>query len=166
MEYGYQYGLISKEQWDELVEKEKIISETNEYLEHKKNGADSLLKILRRPDINFSDLLGLDNELMRRNISFPVQEQVEIEAKYKGYISRQNQQIEKFKKMENLSLPTQFHYGSIPGLRKEAQQKLGMFRPVSLGQASRISGVSPADISILMVYLLSKGKNDTRSVSI
>jgi tRNA uridine 5-carboxymethylaminomethyl modification enzyme len=166
MKYGYQYGLISKEQWDELVEKEKIISETNEYLEHKKNGADSLLKILRRPDINFSDLLGLDNELMRRNISFPVQEQVEIEAKYKGYISRQNQQIEKFKKMENLSLPAQFHYESIPGLRKEAQQKLGMFRPVSLGQASRISGVSPADISILMVYLLSKGKNDTRSVSI
>ncbi len=166
MKYGYQYGLISKEQWDELVEKEKIISETNEYLENKKNGADSLLKILRRPDINFSDLLGLDNELRRRNISFPVQEQVEIEAKYKGYISRQNQQIEKFKKMENLSLPTQFHYGSIPGLRKEAQQKLGMFRPVSLGQASRISGVSPADISILMVYLLSKGKNDTRSVSI
>jgi tRNA uridine 5-carboxymethylaminomethyl modification enzyme len=166
MEYGYQYGLISKEQWDELVEKEKIISETNEYLEHKKNGADSLLKILRRPDINFSDLLGLDKELRRKNISFPVQEQVEIEAKYKGYISRQNQQIEKFKKMENLSLPTQFHYGSIPGLRKEAQQKLGMFRPVSLGQASRISGVSPADISILMVYLLSKGKNDTRSVSI
>jgi len=166
MKYGYQYGLISKEQLDELVEKEKIISETNEYLEHKKNGADSLLKILRRPDINFSDLLGLDNELMRRNISFPVQEQVEIEAKYKGYISRQNQQIEKFKKMENLSLPAQFHYESIPGLRKEAQQKLGMFRPVSLGQASRISGVSPADISILMVYLLSKGKNDTRSVSI
>ncbi len=166
MKYGYQYGLISKEQWDELVEKEKIISETNEYLENKKNGADSLLKTLRRPDINFSDLLGLDNELRRRNISFPVQEQVEIEAKYKGYISRQNQQIEKFKKMENLSLPTQFHYGSIPGLRKEAQQKLGMFRPVSLGQASRISGVSPADISILMVYLLSKGKNDTRSVSI
>jgi tRNA uridine 5-carboxymethylaminomethyl modification enzyme len=166
MKYGYQYGLISKEQWDELSEKEEIISETNEYLEHKKNGADSLLKLLRRPDMNFSDLLGLDKELRGRNISFPAQEQVEIEAKYKGYISRQNQQIEKFKKMENFSLPTQFHYDSIPGLRKEAQQKLDLFRPVSLGQASRISGVSPADISILMVYLLSKGKNDTRSVSI
>ena len=166
MKYGYQYGLISKEQWDELSEKEEIISETNEYLEHKKNGADSLLKLLRRPDMNFSDLLGLDKELRGRNISFPAQEQVEIEAKYKGYISRQNQQIEKFKKMENFSLPTQFHYDSIPGLRKEAQQKLDLFRPVSLGQASRISGVSPADISILMVYLLSKGKHDTRSVSI
>ncbi|MBZ0108956.1 MAG: tRNA uridine-5-carboxymethylaminomethyl(34) synthesis enzyme MnmG [Candidatus Scalindua rubra] len=166
MKYGYQYGLISKWQMDKLLEKEEIISETNAYLEHKKIGADSLIKLLRRPDMNFSNLLGVDNELRGRNISFPVQEQVEIEAKYKGYISRQNQQIEKFKKMENFSLPTQFHYDSIPGLRKEAQQKLDRFRPISLGQASRISGVSPADISILMVYLLSKSKNDTRSVHI
>ena len=166
MKYGYQYGLISKDQMDELLKKEEIISETNEYIENKRSGADTLLKLLRRPDMNFGDLLGLDKELKERNISFSAQEQVEIEAKYKGYISRQNQQIEKFKKMENLSLPTQFHYDSIPGLRKEAQQKLDLFRPVSLGQASRISGVSPADISILMVYLLSKGKNDTRSVSI
>ena len=166
MKYGYQYGLISKDQMDELLKKEEIISETNEYIENKRSGADTLLKLLRRPDMNFGDLLGLDKELKERNISFPAQEQVEIEAKYKGYISRQNQQIEKFKKMENLSLPTLFHYDSIPGLRKEAQQKLDLFRPVSLGQASRISGVSPADISILMVYLLSKGKNDTRSVSI
>ncbi len=166
MKYGYQYGLISKEQWNELIEKEGIIAETNEYLEHKKYGSDSLLKILRRPDMDFSSLLELDTELKKRNISSSVQEQVEIEAKYKGYINRQNQQIEKFKKMENLSLPAKFHYDSIPGLRKEAQQKLDSFRPVSLGQASRISGVSPADISILMVYLLSKGKNDTRSVSI
>ena len=166
MKYGYQYGLISKKQWDELIEKEEIIAETNEYLEHKKNGADSLLKLLRRPDINFNNLLELDKELRDKNISFPAQEQVEIEAKYKGYISRQKQQIEKFKKMENFSLPAQISYDSIPGLRKEAQQKLGVFRPVSLGQASRISGVSPADISILMVCLLSKGKDDTRSVSI
>ena len=166
MKYGFQYGLISKEQWDELAKKEKLISETNEYLEHKKNGADSLLKLLRRPDINFNNLLELDKELRDKNISFPAQEQIEIEAKYKGYISRQKQQIEKFKKMENFSLPAQFNYDSIPGLRKEAQQKLGVFRPVSLGQASRISGVSPADISILMVCLLSKGKDDTRSVSI
>jgi len=166
MKYGYQYGLISKDQMDELLKKEEIISETNEYIEHKRSGADTLLKLLRRPDMNFGDLLGLDKELKDRNISLSAQEQVEIEAKYKGYISRQNQQIEKFKKMENLSLPTQFHYDSIPGLRKEAQQKLDLFRPVSLGQASRISGVSPADISILMVYLLSKGKNGTRSVSI
>jgi tRNA uridine 5-carboxymethylaminomethyl modification enzyme len=112
----------------------------------------------------FKDLLEIDNDLSRKNISVPVQEQVEIEAKYEGYINRQKQQIEKVKKMEKLSLPPHFHYESIPGLRKEAQQKLDRFRPVSLGQASRISGVSPADISILMVYLMSKSKKKTQSV--
>ncbi|GAX59494.1 tRNA uridine 5-carboxymethylaminomethyl modification enzyme MnmG [Candidatus Scalindua japonica] len=165
MKYGYKHGLISKKQWDELSVKEKIISETNKYLEYKKHGADSLIKLLRRPDMNFKTLLELDKELMNKNIPSSAQEQIEIEAKYKGYISRQNQQIEKFKRMENLMLPAQFHYDNIPGLRKEAQQKLDNLRPVSLGQASRISGVSPADISILMVYLLSKGKPDTRTVS-
>lgn len=166
MRYGYQYGLISSDQWGGLLEKEKNISETREYLEHKKNGEDSLLKLLRRPNISFNDLLEADSDLRARSISAPVQEQVEIEAKYEGYINRQKQQIEKFKKMEKLSLPSHFHYNSIPGLRKEAQQKLDRFRPVSLGQASRISGVSPADISILMVYLMSKSKGNTQSAVI
>lgn len=166
MRYGYQYGLISSDQWGGLLEKEKDISETREYLEHKKNGEDSLLKLLRRPNISFNDLLEADSDLRARSISVPVQEQVEIEAKYEGYINRQKQQIEKFKKMEKLSLPSHFHYNSIPGLRKEAQQKLDRFRPVSLGQASRISGVSPADISILMVYLMSKSKGNTQSAVI
>lgn len=166
MRYGYQYGLISSDQWGGLLEKEKDISETREYIEHKKNGEDSLLKLLRRPNISFNDLLEADSDLRARSISAPVQEQVEIEAKYEGYINRQKQQIEKFKKMEKLSLPSHFHYDSIPGLRKEAQQKLDRFRPVSLGQASRISGVSPADISILMVYLMSKSKGNTQSAVI
>jgi tRNA uridine 5-carboxymethylaminomethyl modification enzyme len=166
MRYGYQYGLISSDQWGELLVKEKNISETREYLEHKKNGEDSLLKLLKRPKIGFNDLFEIDRDLRARSISVPVQEQVEIEAKYEGYINRQKQQIEKFKKMEKLSLPSHFHYDSIPGLRKEAQQKLDRFRPVSLGQASRISGVSPADISILMVYLMGKSKGNTRSAVI
>jgi tRNA uridine 5-carboxymethylaminomethyl modification enzyme len=166
MRYGYQYGLISSDQWGGLLEKEKNISETREYLKHKKNGEDSLLKLLRRPNISFNDLLEADSDLRARSISAPVQEQVEIEAKYEGYINRQKQQIEKFKKMEKLSLPSHFRYNSIPGLRKEAQQKLDRFRPVSLGQASRISGVSPADISILMVYLMSKSKGNTQSAVI
>ena len=166
MRYGYQYGLISSDQWGGLLEKEKNISETREYLERKKNGEDSLLKLLRRPNISFNDLLEVDSDLRARSISVLVQEQVEIEAKYEGYINRQKQQIEKFKKMEKLSLPSHFHYDSIQGLRKEAQQKLARFRPVSLGQASRISGVSPADISILMVYLMSKSKGNTQSAVI
>ena len=164
MKYGHRYGLINKKQLTELLEREKSISETIEYLEYSKRGEDSLLKLLKRPKMCFKDLLEIDNDLSKRNISVPVQEQVEIEAKYEGYIKRQKQQIEKFKKMEKLSLPPYFHYDSIPGLRKEAQQKLGRFRPVSLGQASRISGVSPADISILMVYLMSKNKKETQSV--
>jgi len=164
MKYGHRYGLINKKQLTELLEREKSISETIEYLEYSKRGEDSLLKLLKRPNMCFRDLLEIDNDLSKRNISVPVQEQVEIEAKYEGYIKRQKQQIEKFKKMEKLSLPPYFHYDSIPGLRKEAQQKLGRFRPVSLGQASRISGVSPADISILMVYLMSKNKKETQSV--
>ena len=164
MKYGHRYGLINKKQLTELLEREKSISETIEYLEYSKRGEDSLLKLLKRPNMCFKDLLEIDNDLSKRNISVPVQEQVEIEAKYEGYIKRQKQQIEKFKKMEKLSLPPYFHYDSIPGLRKEAQQKLGRFRPVSLGQASRISGVSPADISILMVYLMSKNKKETQSV--
>ena len=164
MKYGHRYGLINKKQLAELLEREKSISETIEYLEYSKRGEDSLLKLLKRPNMCFKDLLEIDNDLSKRNISVPVQEQVEIEAKYEGYIKRQKQQIEKFKKMEKLSLPPYFHYDSIPGLRKEAQQKLGRFRPVSLGQASRISGVSPADISILMVYLMSKSKKETQSV--
>ncbi|MFQ5686312.1 MAG: tRNA uridine-5-carboxymethylaminomethyl(34) synthesis enzyme MnmG, partial [Candidatus Scalindua sp.] len=164
MKYGYKYGLINKKQLNELLEKEKSISETIEYLEYSKREQDSLLKLLKRPNMCFKDLLETDNDLRKRNISVPVQEQVEIEAKYEGYINRQKQQIEKFKKMEKLYLPPHFHYDSIPGLRKEAQQKLGRFRPVSLGQASRISGVSPADISILMVYLMSKSKKETQSI--
>ncbi len=164
MKYGHRYGLVNKKQLTELLEREKSISETIEYLEYSKRGEDSLLKLLKRPNMCFKDLLEIDNDLSKRNISVPVQEQVEIEAKYEGYIKRQKQQIEKFKKMEKLSLPPYFHYDSIPGLRKEAQQKLGRFRPVSLGQASRISGVSPADISILMVYLMSKNKKETQSV--
>ena len=166
MKYGYQYGLVSKKQWNELLEKEKIISETSEYIEHNKNGEDSLLKLLRRPEMSFKDLLEIDKNLREMNISASVQEQVEIETKYEGYINRQKQQIEKFKKMEKLSLPSYFHYDSIPGLRKEAQQKLNIFRPVSLGQASRISGVSPADISILMVYLMSKSKKKNQSSAV
>ena len=118
MKYGHRYGLINKKQLTELLEREKSISETIEYLEYSKRGEDSLLKLLKRPNMCFKDLLEIDNDLSKRNISVPVQEQVEIEAKYEGYIKRQKQQIEKFKKMEKLSLPPYFHYDSIPGLRK------------------------------------------------
>ncbi|MDR4506402.1 MAG: tRNA uridine-5-carboxymethylaminomethyl(34) synthesis enzyme MnmG [Candidatus Scalindua sp.] len=158
MKYGYQFGLIKEEQWSELKVKEKEISENIECLEHKRNGTDSLAKLLRRPQVGYRDLLKIDDDLRKLNIPIPTQEQIEIEIKYKGYIERQHQQIEKFKKMESFLLPSWFKYEDIPGLRKEARQKLHEIHPVSLGQASRISGVSPADISILMVYLIGKNR--------
>ncbi len=122
-------------------------------------GACSLEKLLRRPEINFANLLELDDGLKRMNPFLPVQEQVEIEVKYEGYIERQHAQVEKFKKMEGFILPAWLNYTSIPELRKEARQKLTNIRPISLGQASRISGISPADISILMIYIDGKRRS-------
>ncbi|MDE1890336.1 MAG: tRNA uridine-5-carboxymethylaminomethyl(34) synthesis enzyme MnmG, partial [Planctomycetota bacterium] len=109
-----------------------------------------------RPGKAFDDLLTIDDGLAQKQISKEIQEQVEIEVKYKGYIDRQQIQIEKFKKMENYKIPSWLDYQNISELRKEARQKLSQIHPVSLGQASRISGVSPADVSILMIYLAGK----------
>src|SRR3989304_424927 len=158
MKYGYRYGLISEQQWGKLQEKERIITEILTYMDKKTVGPDTLTKILSRPDRTFDSLLTIDDGLRQRHISKEIKEQVEIEVKYKGYIYRQQIQIEKFKKMEDYKIPQGIDYSKIPELRKEARQKLSQIRPVSLGQASRISGVSPADISILMIYVAGKMK--------
>ena len=158
MKYGYRNGLISNEQWNKLEEKERDIAGILAYLDKKHVGPDSLAKILSRPDRTFDDVLSLDNELRQRPMSKEVREQVEIEVKYKGYIERQYTQIEKFKRMEDLRIPAWIDYSTIAEIRKEARQKLTQIRPISLGQASRISGVSPADVSILMIYLAGKKK--------
>ena len=156
MKYGYRYGLISDQQWGKLQEKECAITEILTYMDKKTVGPHTLTKILSRPDRTFDSLLTVDDGLRQRQISSEVKEQVEIEVKYKGYISRQQVQIEKFKKMEDCKIPQGIDYSKIPELRKESRQKLSQIRPISLGQASRISGVSPADISILMIYLAGK----------
>ena len=158
MKYGYRYGLISEHQWDKLQEKECAITEILTYMNKKTVGPHTLTKILSRPDSTFDSLLSVDDGLRQRQISGEVKEQVEIEVKYKGYIDRQQIQIEKFKKMEDYKIPQGMDYSKIPELRKEARQKLSQICPISLGQASRISGVSPADISILMIYLAGKMK--------
>jgi len=162
MRYGHRFGLVKEDQWEELLKKEEVISRTIEYLENTKSGIDLLAKLLRRPDMGYGDLLKIDGNLKEQNISPLTQEQIEVEIKYKGYIDRQQKQIEKYKKMEEFLLPSWFNYDDISGLRTEARQKLDKIRPVSLGQASRVSGVSPADISILMVYLMSRGKRGVR----
>ena len=156
MKYGYRYGLISDQQWGKLQEKERTITEILTYMDKKTVGPDTLTKILSRPDRTFDSLLTIDDGLRQRHISKEIREQVEIEVKYKGYIYRQQVQIEKFKKMEDCKIPQGIDYSKIPELRKESRQKLSQIRPISLGQASRISGVSPADISILMIYLAGK----------
>lgn len=158
MKYGYRYGLISEQQWGKLQEKECALTEILTYMNKKTVGPHTLTKILSRPDSTFDSLLTVDDGLRQRQISSEVKEQAEIEVKYKGYIDRQQIQIEKFKKMEDYKIPQGIDYSKIPELRKEARQKLSQICPISLGQASRISGVSPADISILMIYLAGKMK--------
>ena len=156
--YGYRLGLVSQNIWDDLKEKEEMIEKVNHYIRNKTSGGNTLLKILRRPDRDFNHLMELDSTLKGFNIPETVQQQIEIENKYEGYILRQQAQIDKFKKMENYQIPDWLTFDNIPEIRIEARQKLSKVSPASLGQASRISGVSPSDITVLMLYLEGKRK--------
>ena len=113
-------------------------------------------ELICRPELNYGLLSELDPG--REKLPADVIEQVEIELKYEGYIGRQRKQVEQFRKMEEKKIPDWLDYDEVPSLRLEARQKLKEFRPVSVGQASRISGVSPADISVLLVFLEHYGK--------
>ena len=168
--YGYRVGLISQERYDWVCLKEKLIAEEIERISHIIIGANektqnflkehdsvplntgtTLVELIRRPELNYDLLAPLDEE--RPNLHPQVREQVNILIKYEGYIHRQMKQVEEFKRLENKKLPLNFDYDQIQNLRIEARQKLNKFQPISIGQASRISGVSPADISVLLVYL-------------
>lgn len=167
---GYKVGLISKERYDWIIEKERLIAEeivrvkkvmigANKEVqrlleEHESvplNTAMSLAELIRRPELNY-ELLGLiDKE--RPELADDVKEQININIKYDGYIKRQIKQVEQFKKLESKKIPKDFNYDNVNSLRIEARQKLKTYQPVNIGQASRISGVSPADISVLLVYM-------------
>ncbi|NLV87390.1 MAG: tRNA uridine-5-carboxymethylaminomethyl(34) synthesis enzyme MnmG, partial [Clostridiales bacterium] len=121
------------------------------------NSGVSLANLLRRPQISYKDLSPFDTE--RPKLSREIFEQVEISLKYAGYIDRQIRQVKEFSKMENRRLPRDLNYEDIKGLRIEARQKLNKIRPENLGQAGRISGVSPADMAALMVYLEGRKEN-------
>mgnify|MGYP001245684066 FL=1 len=114
----------------------------------------TLAELIRRPELSYEKLASVDNA--RPELPYDVKEQVDINIKYDGYIKRQMRQVEQFKKLENKRISENIDYDSIQSLRLEAKQKLNQIRPASIGQASRISGVSPADISVLLVYLGSK----------
>lgn len=169
-EIGYQAGLISEERYQNLLIKKKLIENETKRVEEVPVGANSkvqalleqnasavlktgatLAELIRRPELSYDMLDEIDPD--RPSLPFDVREQVEINIKYDGYIRRQLQQVNQYKKMEQKKIPDGIDYCLIHGLRKEATQKLSLFRPASIGQASRISGVSPADISVLLVYL-------------
>jgi len=167
---GYAIGLISDERYRRFEEKRNQIAEeiervektviaprenVNRFLESRKStpikSGVKLAELLRRPELSYDDLAEIDEG--RPALSRAVREQVEISVKYEGYIKRQMQQVEQFKKLENRRLPKDIDYMAIEGMRIEARQKLDKIRPDSVGQASRITGVSPADINVLLIYL-------------
>jgi len=169
-EKGYEVGLISQEQYDALQLKKQQIQSEIERLKNTSVGANkeiqefltsvdsstlktaaTLAELICRPELSYEGIAPIDKE--RLELPADVIEQVNIEIKYEGYILRQLRQVEQYKKMEKKLIPEDLNYDEVPSLRLEARQKLMKFRPVSVGQASRISGVSPADISVLLVFL-------------
>lgn len=178
-EIGYKIGLISQQRYEKFLQKKKMIEDeinrvkntviapsekVNKFLQEKGSSPIStgvkLSDLLKRPELSYDDLREIDPE--RPDLPWYVQDEVEIEIKYEGYIKKQLAQIEQFKKLENKKIPEWVDYSQILGLSTEAKQKLSQIRPASIGQASRISGVSPADISVLLIWLESvkKGKKD------
>ena len=167
---GYEIGLVSEEEYQKLLTKEEMIAKEVKRLKETKVGgaahiqafltahgsntlktAASMAELMCRQELSYEILAEIDTE--REVLPKDVVEQVEIELKYEGYIERQMRQVEQYKKMEKKRIPEDLDYDEVSSLRLEARQKLKAFRPVSVGQASRISGVSPADISVLLVYL-------------
>lgn len=167
---GYETGLIGEERYQRLLDKERMIEEERKRVEHTNigtsqkvqevlekygstplNSGTTLAELIRRPELSYEKLEEIDEN--RPKLPPDVIEQVDINIKYDGYIRRQMRQVEQFKKLENKKIPEDINYDEIQSLRMEAKQKLNQIRPASIGQASRISGVSPADISVLLVYL-------------
>lgn len=167
---GYELGLISQQRYDALLQKQKqteeeikrvsgiVVAPSEEVQQFLKQYGSTpiqtgvrLSELMKRPELDYEKLYELDKQ--RPVLSEPVKEQVNIQIKYEGYIKQQMKQVEQFQKMEKKLLPENLDYTAIKGLRIEAQQKLNAIRPASLGQASRITGVSPADISVLLIYM-------------
>jgi tRNA uridine 5-carboxymethylaminomethyl modification enzyme len=152
---GRRVGLVTDGAWDRLQRKEKVMAELTEQLRSRRHGQDTLEKILRRPDVDWDQLCELEPALRAFNALPPAVEQVMLEAKYSGYIDRQAAQVERFQRLESRPIPAHFDYLAVPQLRAEAKEKLTRIRPTNLGQAGRISGISPADLAVVLMYLRS-----------
>ena len=168
-ERSYRIGLATKERFDKVISKKQSVEEERERLKNTKvtpaeinpfleqwgttkvEGSISLMELLKRPQVSYAGLAAVDNS--RPELAQHIVDHLEVQIKYEGYIRKQLQQIEKFKRLEDKKLSENIDYSQIEGLRIEAKEKLEKFRPLSIGQASRISGVSPADINVLLIYL-------------
>lgn len=168
-EKGYEAGLVSEERYRRFLEKKEAVEKETERISHKNvspeeinpileekgstpiKGSTPLIELLRRPEIKYDDTLPADPD--RPELPAHQKTMLEVQIKYEGYIKKQQAQIEKFKRLENRKLSPDMCYSEIDGLRIEARQKLDKFKPLSVGQASRISGVSPADINVLLIHL-------------
>ena len=176
---GHEVGLIDEKRYQNLLKKEEQIAQEIDRVNHTNVGTSekvqqlldsygstrltsgtTLAELIRRPELSYDKLKEIDED--RPDLPWDVAEQVNINIKYEGYIKRQMKQVEQFKKMENRKIPENIDYNEIQSLRIEAKQKLSQIRPASIGQASRISGVSPADISVLLVYLSAAGKTSDK----
>ena len=168
-ERSYRIGLATQERFDKVISKKQSVEEERERLKNTKvtpaeinplleqwgttkvEGSISLMELLKRPQVSYAGLAAVDNS--RPELAQHIVDHLEVQIKYEGYIKKQLQQIEKFKRLEDKKLSENIDYSQIEGLRIEAKEKLKKFRPLSIGQASRISGVSPADINVLLIYL-------------
>ncbi len=152
---GRRIGLVSDEAWDRLQRKETAIADITERLRSIRFDQQTLEQWLRRPELEWARI----QEMARTSSGAPLEasvdvvEQATLEAKYSGYIHRQTEQVERFRRMESRPIPAHFDFSALPQLRAEAREKLGRIRPANLGQAGRISGISPADLAVLMIYL-------------
>ena len=176
---GHEVGLIDEKRYQNLLKKEEQIAQEIDRVNHTNVGTSekvqqlldsygstrltsgtTLAELIRRPELSYDKLKEIDED--RPDLPWDVAEQVNINIKYEGYIKRQMKQVEQFKKLENRKIPENIDYNEIQSLRIEAKQKLLQIRPASIGQASRISGVSPADISVLLVYLSAARKTSDK----
>jgi tRNA uridine 5-carboxymethylaminomethyl modification enzyme len=144
---GYDIGLLPERNYRKFQAKQQAVNAELERLENTRRGNDTLAQLLRRPEISYTDVS------CDKSLSIEISEQVELHLKYAGYIARQETEVARFKELEAKQIPEAFDYASVPSLRPEARQKFLKIRPATIGQASRISGVSPADISMLLVWL-------------
>jgi tRNA uridine 5-carboxymethylaminomethyl modification enzyme len=150
---GRRIGLVRDDAWQRLQRKEQAIAALAEHLRTRRHGQDTLERWVRRPDIDWGRLCELEPSLRGWDASAEAIEQVVLETKYAGYIERQAAQVERFQRLESRPIPPYFDYTAVPQLRAEAKEKLTRIRPASLGQASRISGISPADLAVLLLYI-------------